>query len=515
MRRIGAAAALMMTAVFLSRVIGYLRDAFIAARFGASSLTDAYYAAFTIPDFLNMLVAGGTLSITFLPIYARYLAGDQADEANRVLSIAMTFSLLLVGGGVALGEIFAPPVLGAYLHKLDAEALAACVRMTRILLPAQLFFFAGALFSATLYARGRFAAAALAPLLYNIGIIAGGAALGALVAQEGLAWGALAGAVAGPFIVPAISAWRHGARIVPSLHLRHPGAWEWLKLSLPLYIGVSIVFADDWIMRYFAGADAGAITRLSVAKRLVAVPVAVAGQAVGQASMPFFARLHAEGKRDELAGTVAGTLRGAGIVASLVAAWMIALSVPLVDLLFRRGKFVPADVPSTALYTAIFAAAVPLWSLQGLLARMFYAGGDTWKPMLSGTAVTIVSVPAYAGLYALLGDTGLAVGSGAAILGHTAALAVLAPRFLPELRGRLGAVGRALAAGAALAALAGAAAWGAASLVPRGGYRGDMYAVAAGSAAFAVVTWVLAPRFGIYEPQRLARRAIDRLRRKS
>jgi putative peptidoglycan lipid II flippase len=515
MRRIGAAAALMMTAVFLSRIIGYLRDAFIAARFGASSLTDAYYAAFTIPDFLNMLVAGGTLSITFLPIYARYLARDAADEANHVLSIAMTFSLLLVGGGVVLAEALAGPILGAYLHKLDADALAACVRMTRILLPAQVFFFAGALFSATLYARGRFAAAALAPLLYNVGIIAGGAALGALVAQEGLAWGALAGAVAGPFLVPAISAIRHGARVRPSLNLRHPGAWEWLKLTLPLYIGVSIVFADDWIMRYFAGADAGAITRLSFAKRLVAVPVAVAGQAVGQASMPFFARLFAEGKRDELADTVARTLRGGGIVASLVAAWMIALAGPLVDLLFRRGKFGAAEIPATAMFTAIFAAAVPLWSLQGLLARLFYAGGDTWKPMLSGTAVTLVSIPAYAGLYRLLGDAGLAVGSGLAILGHTAALVVLAPRFLVEMRGRLGGVARALAAGVVLAALAGGAAFGAAALMPGGGYRGDLYAIAAGSAAFLAVTWLVAPHVGVDEPQRLARRAIDKLRRRA
>src|SRR5262249_40601250 len=83
------ASALMMTAVFLSRVIGYLRDAFIGARFGASNLTDAYFAAFTLPDFLNMLVAGGTLSITFLPIYSRYLAEGKPEEANRVLSIAM------------------------------------------------------------------------------------------------------------------------------------------------------------------------------------------------------------------------------------------------------------------------------------------------------------------------------------------------------------------------------------------------------------------------------------------
>jgi putative peptidoglycan lipid II flippase len=235
----------------------------------------------------------------------------------------------------------------------------------------------------------------------------------------------------------------------------------------------------------------------------VAVPVAVAGQAVGQASMPFFARLFAENKREELADTVRRTLRGAGIVALLVTAWMIALATPLVDLLFRRGKFGPAEIPATALFTMIFAAAVPLWSLQGLLARLFYSARDTWKPMLSGTAVTIVSIPAYAGLYALLGDAGLAVGSGLAILGHTVALFVLAPRVLPELRGRLGETMRALAAGLILAALAGGAAYGAAALIGpfTPNHRLDVWQIAAGSAAFALVTALLAPRFGIDEPK--------------
>src|SRR5262245_48319422 len=237
----------MVAAVFLSRVIGFAREVYIAGRFGATWETDAYNAAFTIPDWLSYLVAGGTLSITFLPIYAKHLAADDEAEGNRVLGVVMTIMLAVVGAGVIAGEIFAEPLARAFFHKLDQRALAASVRYTRILLPAQLLFFAGGLASATLFARGRFAAAALAPLVYNIGIITAGAALGGALGVEALAWGALAGAAAGPFAIPAWSAWRAGARVRPSLAARHPGFVEWVKLSLPLMIGVSLVTADDWV----------------------------------------------------------------------------------------------------------------------------------------------------------------------------------------------------------------------------------------------------------------------------
>ncbi len=518
MRRLGAAALLMTTAMFLSRVIGYLREAYIAARFGASSLTDAFYAAFTLPDWLSHLVAGGTLSITFLPVYARYLATGDEQQANRVLGTVATVMLAAVGGGVLLGELLAGPIVRGFFHRLDPASIDECVRMTRILLPAQIFFFAGGLASATLFARGKFAAQAASPLIYNVGIIAGGIALGGLFGIEGLAWGALAGAIVGPFLIPAISAWRHGARVRPSFDTRHPGFVEWLKLSLPLMVGVSMVTADEWLLRYFAGDEAGALTRLTYAKRLVAVPIAVAGQAIGTASMPFFARLHAEGKRAELADTVARTLRGTGIVSALIAAAMIGVVVPLVDILFHRGEFRTSDVAETALYTAIFAAAVPLWALQGLFARVFYAARNTWTPMVAGTIVTVVSVPLYALLYRATGPAGLAVASGVVMLAHTGALVLLLPRVLPELSAQLPAVGRRIGAALILAAAGGVAAWAAAAvvtaLVPLQGKLLALAACAGGGLAFTAVVALAADPLGIEEPEALARRILARLRRR-
>jgi putative peptidoglycan lipid II flippase len=508
--RLRAATLLMTVAVFASRIIGYLREAFIAARFGANGATDAFYAAFTFPDFLNYLVAGGTLSITLLPIYARHLAEGDETEADRVLGVVATLMLLVVGVGVVLGELGAEPLVATFFHDLAPDARAACVRMTRVLFPAQIFFFAGGLASATLFARGRFAAAALAPLLYNVGIIAGGVALGGVAGPEGLVWGALVGAAVGPFLIPAIGAYRAGARPRPSLAARDPGFIEWVKLSLPLMIGVSLVTADDWIIRYFASGASGAITRLTYAKRLVAVPIAVAGQAVGQASMPFFARLFAEGKRDELIDTFAATTRGAAVVSLLVAAYLIAVPEPVVTVLFARGRFGLAEVPATATYLTLFAAAVPLWAVQGIVARVFYAARNTLTPMLAGSAVTLLSLPVYAVLDAALGPAGLALASGIGILGHTAVLAWLAPRIVPGIGRGVASAARGVAAAALLAVLAGGAAWAvgrfAAPWLPFHGQAAALATCALAGVAFTAVVALLGAPLGIDEPRRLWRR---------
>src|ERR1700761_8953660 len=198
-RKLGFAAAILIVTVLLSRVLGFVRDAFIAALFGATGQTDAFIAAFTIPDILNYLVAGGTMSITFIPIYTRYLTEGNEAEGNRGFSIISTTMMIVIIAGVIVLEIFTPQLTRSYLHKLRPSDLELAIRLTRILLPAQLCFYVGGLAAATLYARHRFVSASIAPLIYNFGTIAGGALLGRKLGIESLAWGTLAGAFIGNF----------------------------------------------------------------------------------------------------------------------------------------------------------------------------------------------------------------------------------------------------------------------------------------------------------------------------
>ncbi len=195
-------------------------------------------------------------------------------------------------------------------------------------------------------------------------------------------------------------------------------------------IGVSLVTADEWIIKYFAAGDPGAISCLSYARKLVLLPIAVAGQAIGQASMPFFSRLFAEGKKQELVELLLKSARASAAIAALCAAGLIALAIPTVELCFHRGHFSSSDVVRTAQFLRLFAVAIPFWGVQAILARGFYAKGDTLTPMVAGTAVTLLSLPIYWLLAREYGAVGLCLASDIGILCHCGALILLWPRDL-------------------------------------------------------------------------------------
>jgi putative peptidoglycan lipid II flippase len=517
-RKLGFAAALLVVTVLLSRVLGFVRDAVIAALFGATGKTDAFYAAFTIPDWLNYLVAGSALSITFIPIYTRHLSRGDEAEGDRVFSIISTTMALIVIAGIIVLEICAPTLVSSYLHKLRHQDLELAITLTRILLPAQLFFYIGGLASATLFSRHRFVAASMAPLLYNLGIIAGGALFGRRFGIASLAWGALVGAFVGPFLVQLVAAVRAGLRWRPSLRVTHPEFKEWLLLSLPLMIGVSLVTADDWFIRYFAAADVGAISCLSYARKLVQVPIAVAGQAVGAASMPFFARLWAEGRRVELGELVGKSARASAAVAALAACGLMALGLPAVEVLFHRGHFGAAEVAPTASYVTLFAIAIPLFGMQAILGRAYYAVGDTLTPMVVGTAASLVSLPIYWALFHALGTIGLVVASDLGIFLITATLLLLLPRRIDTVP-RGGIIGGTLRA-YAVGAVAAVPAWAAAHFLPSGRLHGHLFGLAqlavGGLVFLAVAALAARPRGAadlIVAFEHIAGRFVRRLRR--
>ena len=380
-----SATLLLMTTITLSRVIGYIREAYIAYAFGAGQQTDAYVAAFTLPDWLNYIVAGGTASITFISIYTRFLAEKREQDAQKTFSIIITVMTTVLIAGTILAEIFTPQFAGWMFHGFTPEQMQLCVHLTRILLPAQIFFYVGGVVSAVLLSHRLFLLPAFGPLIYNVFIIAGGVVAGRQMGIASLAFGALAGSIAGPFLINAIGAAKIGTGYRPSFDVKNPAFREWVRLSIPLMLGVSLVTADDWILRYFASSGIGDIARLNYAKRLFAVPIAILGQATGQASLPFFSRLFGEKKFEEFAATVNASVYRITAASLLMTGWMMAIAVPLIDLVYRRGHFTFADSESTALYFFWFSLSLALWSSQALYARAFYASGNTLTPMVATT----------------------------------------------------------------------------------------------------------------------------------
>lgn len=500
-----SATLLLMASTFLSRIIGLAREKIIAYFFGAGSQTDAYRAAFQLPEMITYLLVGGVASITIITLLSHYREQGKEAEGEEALSVILSTMLLVLGAAILLAEIFASSYTRIFFPGFDAEKAALCTRMTRILLPGQLFFFAGGILAAVQMVRKQFTYQAIAPLLYNVGIIAGAVLLARYCGVSSLAIGALVGATAGWFLLNAIGAYRVGMRFRFHLDLSHPGLREWLRLSIPLMIGVSLVTVDTWILSYFASHGRGDIARLGYAKRLFSTPMAILGQAAGAASLPFFASLAGKGRMKEFAASVNRSVTRIFAFAFLLSAWMIALARPAVDLILRGGDFHSSDATATALYFAIFAGSLCMWAAQAIYARAFYAAGNTLTPMVASTLIAAISIPFYGWMFHRMGVVGLALASDIGITVQTVVLALLLnARGLVEARGlEFSELGRALLA----ATTSGAGIFFLARWLPAAEtYRADLLLLTCGSAAWFLLCWGVLRATGSTLPQQLIAR---------
>ena len=415
-----------MACILLSRLLGFLRDWTLAHQIGANAVTDAYVAAFTLPDFLNYLVAGGSLSITFIPVFAKFAAEDREDEAWRVFSTVMTFMGLLVIALVCVAEIFAPQLVSTITPGFNPAEKQRVIFLTRLMLPAQFFFVQGGILSAVQYAKGRFVVPSLAPLVYNLAIILGGLFLASRMGITGFAVGVLTGALFGNFILQVYGAHLVGAKFSFALDLRHPGFRLFIKLAIPIMLALSLSFTDDWIIRWFGSyLVRGSISWLYYGKNLMRVPLGAVGQAIGIASFPVLAQLYSEGKFDDLNRVWSDALKGLILFLIPISAFTIAESPYVVHLVYSHTGMHEYDLHATASTLALFSLGLFAWGAQNLLARGFYSTRDTWTPAIVGTVLTFADIPLYWWLAKRAQYLGLALASSIGITVLTIVLFVL------------------------------------------------------------------------------------------
>ncbi len=424
--RMGIAALVVGGGILASRLLGIVREMVFAALLGASGTTDEYVAAFRIPDYANYLLAGGFLTITFIPIFSRHLAEGDAEGGWAAFTAIVRWLAVAIVTVIAVGWLAAPWVIDALYPRFTPAQVAETVRLTRIVLPAQFAFVVGAMFVAVQYATGRFAVPSLAPVVYNLGIIAGGIGHTLVTGRpdpEGFVWGALAGAFVGNLGLQIWGARSAGLRLVPGTPWRHPAMRTYLTIAFPLMIGQSVVAFDETFMSVFGGlVGEAAQTHLLYARRTMLVPVGLIAQAAAVAAYPFLARLHAEGRSEELFRSVDRALRWV-LAASFAATGLLtALSLPVVRVLYERGNFTVADSVAVADALFFYAFAVPVWGTLQVLTRGFYAQRRMWAPVVVGTVGTVVAVPVYWWGATTFGTPGVAVASVASLALYTTVL---------------------------------------------------------------------------------------------
>lgn len=394
---IAIATLIMMASVFLSRVTGVLREMLIAYAGGTQAAVDAYQVAFVIPEILNHIAASGFLSVTFIPIFTGYLVAGRPAEGWRTLSLILTVcgSLLLLL--IALCWLLAPQLVALLAPGWQDAALSAqAVQMTRIIIPAQFFFFVGGLLMAVQFAHQRFLIPALAPLIYNLGIILGGWLLGPRLGMAGFAWGVLGGAALGNFGLQLWGAWRIGLQYRPAWHLRHPDLRRYILLTLPLMVGLTVTFSTEILLKFFGSfLPPGQIAALNYALRVMLMLTAFLGQAVGVASFPFMARLAAAQQYEALQNLLNQTLRYLGLLLPLAGMVMV-LRQEIIEVLFQRGAFDEAATHLTSTALLFLMPGAFAFAAQTVVVRGWYALQNTLTPALYSSLAVLLSLPVYA-----------------------------------------------------------------------------------------------------------------------
>lgn len=441
--QIARAAGLVMALFVVSRALGLVREMAISYQFGTSGALDAYLAAFRLPDILFQLVAGGALASAFIPTFASYLARGQEERAWRLASAIINLVLILTAGLAMVGILLAPWLVQTVIAPGFGPAQQALTAgLMRVMLLTPVIFGVSGVVMGILNARQHFLLPALAPIAYNLGIIAGALLLAPAMGVWGLVVGVVVGAL-GHLLVQVPGLVRHGLRYAPTLGLQSQGVRNVGRLMLPRVVGLAAVQLNFLVNTILAsGLVPGSLSALNYAWLLMLLPQGVFAQAVATAAFPTFSSQAARGEQAAMRSTLSATLRAVLYLALPAAVGLILIRDPLVQLVFERGAFTATSREMVAWALALFALGLPAHSVVEIVVRGFYAMHDTKTPVAVGIGAmglnVILSLAFIAAFRAAGWMTlgGLALSNSLATTAEMVVLLALIRRRLDGLEGR-------------------------------------------------------------------------------
>ena len=440
--RIARAVGLVSGLTLVSRLLGLVREVVFAALIGAGFHSDAFRVAFRIPNLLRDLFAEGALSAALVPTYARALGEEGRESAFRLANRVLTVLALLLGGLVVLGVVFAGPLVGALAPGYDDVPGKAelTVLLTRIMMPFLPLVSFAAVAMGMLNAEERFAMPALSPAMFNVMAVLWGTGLWALGLPLGhvvLGWslGTLLGGLAQLLVqLPVLR--RLGWRFQPEWAPHDPGLRRIARLMAPATVGLSAVQVNVFVNSIFASHDPGAVSWLDYAFRLLYLPTGLFGVAIGTIAMSGLARRAAEGDLDGLRTTLGQSLSMLAYLTLPATVGIMVLRVPVVRLLYERGRFGPADTEATASALLLYAFGLVGYTAVKVLAPAFYALDQPRGPLMASGLAVATNLVTVGLLYPRLGFRAVALGTALAALLNAALLATLFERRVGGLLGR-------------------------------------------------------------------------------
>ncbi len=411
--KIAKAAGVMSAATFISRILGFMRDMIFAFYFGATGVSDTFFAAFRIPNLLRELFAEGSMSAAFIPVLTEYRQQKGEGEAGRLVKITFTFILIVVGLVCILGIIFSPAIVTVIAPGFvgSNEKFSLTVLLTRIMFPFLLFISLAALMMGALNTKKVFFIPALAPAMLNATLIMSIILFESRSKQPITA--AAIGVLAGGFVQFAFqlpSFFKNDYALGFDTNFGHPGIKRMSILLIPATLALSVSQINIVVSNILASfLPSGSITYLFYSMRLIQFPVGIFGVAMGTAILPTLSEHAVKGNIDLLREDFSFALRLLFFICIPAMAGLIALREPIVNLLFQRGQFDYSATTGTA--EALLYYSLGIWSIVGVrvVTAAFYSMQDTKTPVKVAVIGVLANLILSLGLMGPMKHSGLAL----------------------------------------------------------------------------------------------------------
>ncbi|NLZ43705.1 MAG: murein biosynthesis integral membrane protein MurJ, partial [Clostridia bacterium] len=402
--------------------------------------TDAFFAAFVIPDFMYYLLVGGALSAAFIPLFSGYLARGEEEEGWRMTSTFLNITIVFLSAFTLLGMVFSRQLAPLVAYDFRDEQLKLLVQLIRMMFPAVFFTALAGLMGGILHSYRHFFIPALGPVVYNIGIILGAFFLGPRFGIKGMAVGVVAGAMAN-FLTQAVYMVKiTGGSYNPSyLNIRHPGFRKILVLMVPALIGLSATQLNNWVTTNMAsGLVEGSITALRFGQRLVLLPLGIFAMAISTVYFPTLARFAARQRWKDFQENLALAVRAIFYITVPAAIGFVVLRYNIIRLLFEYNKFTARDTEMTAYALLFYSIGLFAHGAIQILPRGFYALKDTVTPVkiTGGTMGLGILLNFLLLKYTGLNHGGLALSFSLVGIANMTASLVLLRRKIGSIRGR-------------------------------------------------------------------------------
>ena len=399
----------------MSRVLGFARDILIANFLGAGMVADAFFVAFRFPNLFRRLFAEGAFSAAFVPIFSGLLETEGRERAKAFADEAFSVLAFILLVFVVLMEIAMPWAMYALAPGFDETPgkMELATELSRIAFPYLFFISLVSLQSGVLNSIGRFAAAAAAPVLLNVTLIAAVLGLTPMMetAGHGLAWGVAAAGLV-QFVWLVVHCRRDGLPVSFTRPRLSPKVRLLGRRILPVVFGASLYQINLLIGTILASlVSEGAVSYLYYADRVTQLPLGVVGVAVGTALLPTLSRQLKAGQAEAADNSLNRGLEFALLLTLPAAAALLVMATPVTAVLFERGAFTAAHSQATAAALAAFATGLPAYVLIRVLAPGFFAREDTVTPVRIAAVAMLANVVLNLILMQFYAHVGIALGA--------------------------------------------------------------------------------------------------------